>query len=47
MLLSTNDKTIKLWKVHEKKVKTVSEMNLDQTGSTQKQKIYSLKVVLH
>lgn len=28
-LLSTNDKTIKLWKVVEKKVKKVSEMNLD------------------
>ncbi|XP_042412854.1 serine/threonine protein phosphatase 2A 55 kDa regulatory subunit B beta isoform-like isoform X1 [Zingiber officinale] len=28
-LLSTNDKTIKYWKVQEKKVKQVSEMNLD------------------
>ncbi|PON76696.1 Protein phosphatase 2A regulatory subunit PR [Parasponia andersonii] len=28
-LLSTNDKTIKYWKVQEKKVKKVSEMNLD------------------
>ncbi|XP_020098832.1 serine/threonine protein phosphatase 2A 55 kDa regulatory subunit B beta isoform-like isoform X2 [Ananas comosus] len=28
-LLSTNDKTIKLWKVQEKKVKKVSKMNLD------------------
>ncbi|KAK3271447.1 Serine/threonine protein phosphatase 2A 55 kDa regulatory subunit B beta isoform [Cymbomonas tetramitiformis] len=29
MLLSTNDKTIKLWKVHEKKVKCVSSYNID------------------
>ncbi|XP_004510352.1 serine/threonine protein phosphatase 2A 55 kDa regulatory subunit B beta isoform isoform X2 [Cicer arietinum] len=28
-LLSTNDKTIKYWKVQEKKVKKVSEMNID------------------
>ncbi len=28
-LLSTNDKTIKLWKVFDKKIKTVSMMNLD------------------
>ncbi|XP_068652554.1 serine/threonine protein phosphatase 2A 55 kDa regulatory subunit B beta isoform-like isoform X2 [Aristolochia californica] len=28
-LLSTNDKTIKFWKVQEKKVKRISEMNLD------------------
>lgn len=28
-LLSTNDKTIKYWKVQEKKVKKVSEMNVD------------------
>ncbi|XP_062204203.1 serine/threonine protein phosphatase 2A 55 kDa regulatory subunit B beta isoform-like isoform X2 [Phragmites australis] len=30
-LLSTNDKTIKFWKVQEKKVKKVSEMNLDHS----------------
>ncbi|GLT55940.1 hypothetical protein SLA2020_290210 [Shorea laevis] len=30
-LLSTNDKTIKFWKVQEKKIKKVSEMNLDPT----------------
>ncbi|KAF6138191.1 hypothetical protein GIB67_011031 [Kingdonia uniflora] len=30
-LLSTNDKTIKYWKVQEKKVKKVSEMNLDSS----------------
>ncbi|CAD5169202.1 unnamed protein product [Musa acuminata subsp. malaccensis] len=28
-LLSTNDKTIKYWKVEEKKVKKISEMNVD------------------
>ena len=28
MLLSTNDKTIKLWKVHGKQIKTVSHMNV-------------------
>ncbi|CAI0392123.1 unnamed protein product [Linum tenue] len=28
-LLSTNDKTIKFWKVQEKKVKKISEMNVD------------------
>ncbi|KAI5070495.1 hypothetical protein GOP47_0014838 [Adiantum capillus-veneris] len=32
-LLSTNDKTIKLWKVLEKKVKKVSEMNVDSSSS--------------
>ncbi|KAK3161212.1 hypothetical protein QOZ80_1BG0073940 [Eleusine coracana subsp. coracana] len=30
-LLSTNDKTIKFWKVQEKKVKKVSQMNLDRS----------------
>ncbi|XP_008793192.1 serine/threonine protein phosphatase 2A 55 kDa regulatory subunit B beta isoform-like isoform X2 [Phoenix dactylifera] len=30
-LLSTNDKTIKLWKVQEKKVKRISEMNMDDS----------------
>ncbi|CAO2208594.1 unnamed protein product [Urochloa humidicola] len=30
-LLSTNDKTIKFWKVQEKKIKKVSEMNLDRS----------------
>ncbi|XP_015866529.1 serine/threonine protein phosphatase 2A 55 kDa regulatory subunit B beta isoform [Ziziphus jujuba] len=30
-LLSTNDKTIKFWKVQEKKVKKISEMNVDPT----------------
>ncbi|KAL6882039.1 hypothetical protein ACP4OV_011511 [Aristida adscensionis] len=32
-LLSTNDKTIKFWKVQEKKVKKVSEMNLDHSSA--------------
>ncbi|KAJ0964602.1 hypothetical protein J5N97_025740 [Dioscorea zingiberensis] len=32
-LLSTNDKTIKYWKVQEKKVKRISEMNLDSSLS--------------
>ncbi|KAJ4831193.1 Serine/threonine protein phosphatase 2A 55 kDa regulatory subunit B beta isoform [Turnera subulata] len=32
-LLSTNDKTIKYWKVQEKKVKKVSEMNVDPSKS--------------
>ncbi|KMZ74447.1 Serine/threonine protein phosphatase 2A 55 kDa regulatory subunitB beta isoform [Zostera marina] len=30
-LLSTNDKTIKFWKVLEKKVKKISEMNIDSS----------------
>ncbi|GBG30149.1 Serine/threonine protein phosphatase 2A 55 kDa regulatory subunit B beta isoform [Hondaea fermentalgiana] len=29
-LLSTNDKTIKLWKVHEKTIKTVCNLNVDE-----------------
>ncbi|GAB2293403.1 Serine/threonine protein phosphatase 2A 55 kDa regulatory subunit B beta isoform [Dionaea muscipula] len=29
-LLSTNDKTIKFWKVHEKKVKKITDMNVDR-----------------
>ncbi|KAH9608838.1 hypothetical protein KSS87_004216 [Heliosperma pusillum] len=33
-LLSTNDKTIKFWKVKEKKVKKVSDMNVDATKAT-------------
>ncbi|KAL5152468.1 Serine/threonine protein phosphatase 2A regulatory subunit B beta isoform [Glycine soja] len=32
-LLSTNDKTIKFWKVQEKKVKKISEMNVDPSKS--------------
>lgn len=35
MLLSTNDKTIKLWKVYDKQLKTVSHMNIgDNTAGT-------------
>lgn len=30
-LLSTNDKTIKFWKVQEKKVKKISDMNIDSS----------------
>ncbi|KAK9665947.1 hypothetical protein RND81_14G148200 [Saponaria officinalis] len=33
-LLSTNDKTIKFWKVQEKKVKKISDMNMDATITT-------------
>ncbi|BAD53433.1 type 2A protein serine/threonine phosphatase 55kDa B regulatory subunit-like [Oryza sativa Japonica Group] len=33
-LLSTNDKTIKFWKVQEKKVKKVSEMNLSPSNAS-------------
>ncbi|KAI0515500.1 hypothetical protein KFK09_008165 [Dendrobium nobile] len=33
-LLSTNDKTIKFWKVQEKKVKKVSEMNVDSSQAS-------------
>ena len=29
LLLSTNDKTIKLWKIYGKKIKTISKMNLE------------------
>ncbi|XP_010263768.1 PREDICTED: serine/threonine protein phosphatase 2A 55 kDa regulatory subunit B beta isoform-like isoform X3 [Nelumbo nucifera] len=32
-LLSTNDKTIKYWKVQEKKVKKICDMNLDPSAS--------------
>ncbi|MCL7023085.1 hypothetical protein MKW94_029277 [Papaver nudicaule] len=32
-LLSTNDKTVKYWKVQEKKIKKVAEVNLDTSGS--------------
>ncbi|KAK1358372.1 Serine/threonine-protein phosphatase 2A 55 kDa regulatory subunit B [Heracleum sosnowskyi] len=35
-LLSTNDKTVKFWKVQEKKVKKISEMNLDPSKSSEK-----------
>lgn len=32
-LLSTNDKTIKFWKVQEKKIKKISDMNLDPSNA--------------
>ncbi|XP_052175969.1 serine/threonine protein phosphatase 2A 55 kDa regulatory subunit B beta isoform-like isoform X5 [Diospyros lotus] len=35
-LLSTNDKTIKFWKVQEKKVKKISEMNTDTSKAVGK-----------
>lgn len=34
LLLSTNDKTIKLWKVHEKKTVALSNFNLEQSGGS-------------
>lgn len=34
MLLTTNDKTIKLWKVYEKKVASLAEFNLQNGSST-------------
>jgi serine/threonine-protein phosphatase 2A regulatory subunit B len=33
MLLSTNDKTVKLWKVYEKKVACLANFNLDSRGA--------------
>ena len=33
MLLSTNDKTVKLWKVYEKKVTSVANFNLGDRGA--------------
>ncbi len=36
-LLSTNDKTIKLWKVYEKSLKIVSENNLSESSKSNKQ----------
>ncbi|XP_078438954.1 serine/threonine protein phosphatase 2A 55 kDa regulatory subunit B beta isoform-like isoform X2 [Wolffia australiana] len=41
-ILSTNDKTIKLWKVQERKVKRVSEMNLKGSQSLGNGSISSL-----
>ncbi|KAK1375957.1 Serine/threonine-protein phosphatase 2A 55 kDa regulatory subunit B [Heracleum sosnowskyi] len=43
-LLSTNDKTIKFWKVQEKKVKKLSEMNMDLAKSTGNGNIVSSSV---
>lgn len=33
MLLSTNDKTVKLWKVYEKKVTSVANFNIESRGA--------------
>ncbi|URD97096.1 serine threonine protein phosphatase 2A 55 kDa regulatory subunit [Musa troglodytarum] len=43
-LLSTNDKTIKYWKVQEKKVKKISEMNVDASKAVQNGSIASSSV---
>ncbi|XP_071692013.1 serine/threonine protein phosphatase 2A 55 kDa regulatory subunit B beta isoform-like isoform X2 [Rutidosis leptorrhynchoides] len=43
-LLSTNDKTIKFWKVQEKKVKKVSNMNMDTSKVAGKSNIASSSV---
>ncbi|RZR80746.1 hypothetical protein BHM03_00006821 [Ensete ventricosum] len=40
-LLSTNDKTIKYWKVHEKKVKKISEMNMGASEAVRHDSIAS------
>ncbi|CCH60721.1 hypothetical protein TBLA_0D02160 [Henningerozyma blattae CBS 6284] len=44
-LLSTNDKTIKLWKIYEKNIKLVSSNNhtLDDTSSTNRNKWKTIK----
>ncbi|CCF57288.1 hypothetical protein KAFR_0C02950 [Kazachstania africana CBS 2517] len=39
LLLSTNDKTIKLWKIYEKNIKLVSENNLSETHNNKDKKI--------
>ncbi|CAN1286706.1 Serine/threonine protein phosphatase 2A 55 kDa regulatory subunit B beta isoform [Linum perenne] len=39
-LLSTNDKTIKFWKVQEKKVKKISEMNVEPSKASSAPKPY-------
>ncbi|KAL9267762.1 Serine/threonine protein phosphatase 2A 55 kDa regulatory subunit B beta isoform-like protein [Drosera capensis] len=41
-LLSTNDKTIKFWKVHEKKVKKITDMNLAPRATVGNGSIHSL-----
>ncbi|CAL9195399.1 unnamed protein product [Musa hybrid cultivar] len=43
-LLSTNDKTIKYWKVQERKVKKISEMNVDASIAEQNGNIASSSV---
>jgi len=44
MLLSTNDKTIKLWKVSERQLKTVSHMNMNSTHSPSFTKTSALQI---
>ncbi|CAL9117856.1 unnamed protein product [Musa textilis] len=44
-LLSTNDKTIKYWKVQEKKVKKISEMNVDASQAVQNDNIASSSMI--
>ncbi|KAL8113743.1 serine/threonine protein phosphatase 2A 55 kDa regulatory subunit B beta isoform-like isoform X2 [Apium graveolens] len=43
-LLSTNDKTIKFWKVQEKKVKKISQMNMDLAKGTGNDNIANLSI---
>lgn len=43
-LLSTNDKTIKLWKIYEKQIKLVSENNLKETNSNNGLNMSSLRL---
>eukprot|EP00163_Fabomonas_tropica_P007427 TRINITY_DN1713_c2_g1_i4.p1 TRINITY_DN1713_c2_g1~~TRINITY_DN1713_c2_g1_i4.p1 ORF type:complete len:450 (-),score=113.87 TRINITY_DN1713_c2_g1_i4:365-1714(-) len=43
ILLSTNDKTIKLWKVYEKKLKQVSSMNIEGARQTS-QRVSQLRI---
>ncbi|XP_043710484.1 serine/threonine protein phosphatase 2A 55 kDa regulatory subunit B beta isoform-like isoform X2 [Telopea speciosissima] len=38
-LLSTNDKTVKYWKVQEKKIKKICDMNLDSSASARNGKL--------
>ncbi|KAJ8477183.1 hypothetical protein OPV22_020910 [Ensete ventricosum] len=44
-LLSTNDKTIKYWKVQEKKVKKIAEMNVDASQAVQNDNIASSSTI--
>ncbi|XP_042507001.1 serine/threonine protein phosphatase 2A 55 kDa regulatory subunit B beta isoform-like isoform X2 [Macadamia integrifolia] len=41
-LLSTNDKTVKYWKVQEKKIKKICDMNLDSSASARNGKLSGL-----
>ncbi|KAJ0755609.1 putative transcription factor WD40-like family [Helianthus annuus] len=51
-LLSTNDKTIKFWKVQEKKIKKIADLNLDPVkavgnGSIASSSVSSVNYLLH